>query len=104
LAPSRALFVVPSSSIIADRSPAWSRASLPSSACVSTPFTLRDGLAHALAEIARLVAVAQLDASRVPVERPRAPRAASTPDSSITSASTVGLPRESMILAAADVA
>ena len=39
---------------------AWSRGSRPSSAARSTVFTCRDGLQHAFAEIALLVAVAQL--------------------------------------------
>ena len=34
---------------------------MPSSASRSSPLTLADGLLHALAEIARLVAVAQFD-------------------------------------------
>jgi hypothetical protein len=55
-------------------------------------------LANALAEVALLVAVAQLQ--RLVLARRRARRdggGADVPDSSVTSTSTVGLPRESRI-------
>ena len=57
-----------------------------------------DRVQHALAEVALRVAVAQFDRLRAPVEAPEGTAARPiTPDSSSTSASTVGLPRESRI-------
>ena len=59
-----------------------------------------DGFAYALAEIALLVAVAQLDASCSPVEAPEGTAARPiAPPRTPTSTSTVGLPRESSTLA-----
>ena len=57
-----------------------------------------DGFLHAFAEVARLVAVAQLDRFARSGRRARRHRGArSVPSASVTSASTVGLPRESRI-------
>ena len=61
LAPRRPLFSVPSRSIRRRSRPAWSAASKPVSAVAIVAVDVRDRLAHALAEVARLVAVAQLD-------------------------------------------
>ena len=79
--------------------PAWSAASSPSSAGAIRSMTLRDRLQDALAAVAGLVAVAQLDrlvgAGRG-AGRARPP-ARPTPSARTTSTSTVGLPRESRI-------
>jgi hypothetical protein len=56
------------------------------------------GLAHALAEVAPLVAVAQFERLALPVDAPEGTAARpDAPESSVTSTSTVGLPRESRI-------
>ena len=56
-----ALFGVPSSSIISWSMPTWSRASWPSSSAAMASLTFSTALSDALAEVALLVAVAQLD-------------------------------------------
>src|ERR1700728_2254058 len=57
-----------------------------------------DRLEHTLAAVTVRILIAQLDGSRVPVEaREGAAARPSAPESSITSASSVGLPRESRI-------
>ena len=98
LAPSRALFGVPSSSIIVRSSAAWSAASSPCTASVDLAVgRSATALRHALAA-ERLAAVAQLDrlelagggARRAP------PRGRRRRSSSPTSTSTVGLPRLSI--------
>ena len=86
-------------SIIFASRPAWSCASRPSSASRSIGVDVRDRLAARPCPVALRVAVAQLHRlARCRSRRPRAPRRGPcAPDSRITSASTVGLPRESMI-------
>ena len=61
LAPSRALLGVPSSAIIVSSILTCASASMPPIASKISPLTASTALAHALAEIALLVAVAQLD-------------------------------------------
>ena len=61
LAPRRPLFGVPSSFLSASSMRRWSRASMPESASKISPLTASTALQHALAEVALLVAVAQLD-------------------------------------------
>ena len=61
LAPSRALLGVPSSAIIVWSMWIWSSASMPPIASKISPLTASTAFEHALAEIARLVAVAELD-------------------------------------------
>ena len=61
LAPSRPLFSVPSSAIIAASISAWSSASRPTIASAISPLTAATALLDALAAPAALVAVAQLD-------------------------------------------
>ena len=60
LAPSLALFGVPSSSISISSMPTWSVASMPNSSSAMVVVDVLDGLEHALAAVAVLVAVAQL--------------------------------------------
>ena len=98
-APSRPLFSVPSSSIISASMPAWSRGVVAEQRLLEHGVDVLDGLEHALAAGS---ASCRRRAARRPRacrwRRPRArPRGPCTPDSSTTSASTVGLPRESMI-------
>ena len=99
LAPRRDLLSVPSSSISVLSMNACSVASRPTMRLADLGVDVLDRLQHALAEVALLVAVAQLDRlARCRWRRPRArPRGPSRRDSSSTSASTVGLPRESRI-------
>ena len=61
LAPRRPLFGVPSRSISSASIAAWSSASMPDSASKISPLTASTALQHALAAVAALVAVAQLD-------------------------------------------
>ena len=61
LAPSRALFGVPSSSIIVSSIRPGPRRPMPDSASKISPLTAATALLHALAAVAGLVAVAQLD-------------------------------------------
>ena len=59
---------------------------------------VRDGFQHALAEVALLVAVSELSASRSPVDAPEGrPRVRTRHSRGVTSTSTVGFPRESRI-------
>ena len=78
--------------------PAWSEASSPSSSGRDPVGHVGDRRQHALAAVARLVAVAQLDrlvgAGRGAARHRRRP---TEPSSRTTSTSTVGLPRESRI-------
>ena len=84
--------------------PAWSRASGRAAPRCSTRVDVLDGLEHALAAVALRIAVAQLDRLARAGGGARGHRgAAVAPESSITSASTVGLPRESRISRRADV-
>ena len=98
LAPSFFLVAVPSSSIMVLSMPTWSSASQPSSLGGDDVVDVLDGLQHALAEVALRVAVAQFDGFVLAGGGAgRHGRAAEDAVSRQTSASTVGLPRESRI-------
>ena len=92
-APSRALFGVPSSSIMRLSRPDWSSASIPATADAISPFTF------ATAPLTPLPAHADppsrsSTASNSPVDAPDGTTARpDAPDASATSTSTVGLPR-----------
>ena len=61
MAPSLPLFGVPSAAISARSSPTWSAGSRPDGDLGQRRVDVGDGLGHAFAEVARLVAVAELD-------------------------------------------
>ena len=98
MAPSRPLFGVPSSSIIVRSSAPCSAARAPVSAAAISPLTLATARDDALAGPG-LAAVAQLDRLELAGRGAGGHRGAgrARPDSSTTSTSTVGLPRESRI-------
>src|SRR6185437_1817642 len=78
--------------------PAWSRASAPSTADFRTVLTCSTALSTPLPRYRFLSPSRSSTASRVPVEAPEGTAARPmAPESRMTSASTVGLPRESMI-------
>ena len=95
-APSRPLFGVPSRSIMR-RSTSPGRPRRARARLRRLSPTLRDRLRHALPAVG-LAAVAQLDRLCTPVDAPEGTAARpKAPESSLTSASTVGFPRESRI-------
>src|SRR5579885_560676 len=78
--------------------PVWSRASAPITADFSTVLTCSPALSTPLPRYRFLSPSRSSTASRVPVEAPDGTAARPiAPESRMTSASTVGLPRESMI-------
>ena len=94
-APSRPLFGVPSSSTSVRSSPAWSRASAPASAAAISPFAFATARSTPFPPHSGPPSRSST-ASWTPVEAPDGTIARPTaPDSSRTSASTVGFPRES---------
>ena len=99
MAPSRDLFSVPSSSIIVLSMKRLLGRVEAEDRLADLGVDVLDRLQHALAEIARGVAVAQARwPPSSPVDAPEGTAARpDTPDSSTTSASMVGLPRESRI-------
>ena len=104
LAPSRALLSVPSRSISAWSSTRWSSASKPVSASRISPFDVGDG---GRARPCRRTVLRRRAARPLRTARSTRPRALRhdrrAPESSTTSTSTVGLPRESRICRARDV-
>ena len=97
LAPSRPLLGVPSRSSIARSSAAWSAASSPVTACAISPFTLATAWPTPL-PFQALPPSRSSTASNSPVDAPEGtPARPVAPEPSVTSASTVGLPRLSTI-------
>ena len=97
-APRRDLFLVPSSSISAPSTERWSSASTPASAAAISPSTFRTACRTLLPPYLLLSPSRSSTASNRPVEAPDGTAARPlAPDSSVTSTSMVGLPRESRI-------
>src|SRR6266545_497836 len=98
LAPRRDLFFVPSSSINVRSSVRWSSASSPATAPAISVSTFRTALRTLLPRYDRSSPSRNSTASNWPVDAPEGTAARPVaPDSSTTSTSTVGFPRESRI-------